>query len=157
LTISVSWLPSQRSLTLGSRRWMGSTRVIFMGACRGLSRRLRLRGRLLRRKRRRLFLHPVQRDYRLFTVVDVDDRLVFRAKMVVVLAVGHQQHELAVMLDRRMDLRHEGIFFGLWRIGHVERFGSSLQVRPVTQRQEKAGAAERQDVIHAVQRRNGLT
>src|SRR5579885_3666564 len=29
LTISVSWLPSQRSLTSGRRRWMGSTRVIF--------------------------------------------------------------------------------------------------------------------------------
>src|SRR5438067_2211725 len=29
LTTSVSWLPSQRSLTSGSRRWIGSTRVIF--------------------------------------------------------------------------------------------------------------------------------
>src|SRR5205809_55240 len=31
LTTSVSWLPSQRSLTLGRRRWMASTLVIFMG------------------------------------------------------------------------------------------------------------------------------
>src|SRR5437016_11402609 len=30
LTTRVSWLPSQRSLTLGRRRWIGSTRVIFM-------------------------------------------------------------------------------------------------------------------------------
>src|SRR5262245_7745382 len=29
-TTSVSWLPSQRSLTVGRRRWIGSTRVIFM-------------------------------------------------------------------------------------------------------------------------------
>src|SRR5579871_6094782 len=28
-TTSVSWLPSQRSVTSGRRRWMGSTRVIF--------------------------------------------------------------------------------------------------------------------------------
>ena len=33
LTTSVSWLPSQRSLTLGKRRWIGSTRVIFMRVC----------------------------------------------------------------------------------------------------------------------------
>src|ERR1051325_9757473 len=30
LTTSVSWLPSQRSLTTGRRRWMASTWVIFM-------------------------------------------------------------------------------------------------------------------------------
>src|SRR5262249_50138035 len=30
LTTRVSWLPSQRSLTSGRRRWIGSTRVIFM-------------------------------------------------------------------------------------------------------------------------------
>src|SRR5436309_1317525 len=30
LTTSVSWLPSQRSLTSGRRRWMASTRVILM-------------------------------------------------------------------------------------------------------------------------------
>src|SRR5436305_7228367 len=30
LTTSVSWLPSARSLTSGRRRWIGSTRVIFM-------------------------------------------------------------------------------------------------------------------------------
>src|SRR4051794_23910668 len=34
LTTSVSWLPSQRSLTSGRRRWMASTRVIFMGGVR---------------------------------------------------------------------------------------------------------------------------
>src|SRR6184192_515097 len=30
LTTRVSWLPSQRSLTSGRRRWMASTFVIFM-------------------------------------------------------------------------------------------------------------------------------
>src|SRR5262245_18744239 len=30
LTTSVSWLPSQRSLTSGKRRWMASMLVIFM-------------------------------------------------------------------------------------------------------------------------------
>src|SRR5205085_2180939 len=30
LTTSVSWLPSQRSLISGSRRWIASTRVIFI-------------------------------------------------------------------------------------------------------------------------------
>src|SRR5947208_3546941 len=30
LTTRVSWLPSQRSLTSGRRRWIGSTRVIFI-------------------------------------------------------------------------------------------------------------------------------
>src|SRR3954447_11401420 len=36
-TTSVSWLPSHRSLTLVRRRWMASTRLIFMAGSRRMA------------------------------------------------------------------------------------------------------------------------